>query len=466
MRTHIIKVYLILFTALSGCSKSEFLDKRSSNSLTLPTRLDDFRRILDNTNIFNYTGGLSQLSSDDYIMDIAAYQAGTATQRNAYIWAKDLYEGELPNTDWNNIYRSIYYANAVLDGLEKNFPEHPDHINEVKGWALFARAFAYYDLVRNFCPAYDESTADIDLGIPIRIKSDVDYIQQRSSLKESIDFILKDLLVAESMLPANRPAANLNRPSKIAVQALLARIFLDLRKYVQAEEHASKCLAMYNNLTDYNLISKTSLNPFSINNEELIYIASQLPSYSNFTAASAAATGAKVDPLLIATYSDNDLRKVLFFSKQVNNSYTKKNGYYGFGSSYPFTGLATDEVFLIKSECLVRMNRPAEALEALNHLLKKRWDANATSPPRPFVQVGGTALEDILPIILLERRKELVWRGLRWHDLKRLSKEGRSIILQRNVDGKSYTLPPNDSRYVFPIPDDEIVLSGITQNPR
>jgi len=42
----------------------------------------------------------------------------------------------------------------------------------------------------------------------------------------------------------------------------------------------------------------------------------------------------------------------------------------------------------------------------------------------------------------------------------------RAITLKRNLNGVLYTLPPNDARYVLPVPDLVIQLSGIQQNPR
>ena len=71
-----------------------------------------------------------------------------------------------------------------------------------------------------------------------------------------------------------------------------------------------------------------------------------------------------------------------------------------------------------------------------------------------------------MALILLERRKELLMRGLRWMDLKRLNMEGAAITLTRTVNGQVYTLPPNDLRYALPIPEDVIAISGMQQNPR
>ena len=69
---------------------------------------------------------------------------------------------------------------------------------------------------------------------------------------------------------------------------------------------------------------------------------------------------------------------------------------------------------------------------------------------------------------LIERRKELLYRGLRWTDLRRLNKEtGRQTLLQRTIAGQSYSLPASDPRYTLLIPDNVISFNpGMHQNPR
>ncbi|HEY0177744.1 MAG TPA: RagB/SusD family nutrient uptake outer membrane protein, partial [Pedobacter sp.] len=71
-----------------------------------------------------------------------------------------------------------------------------------------------------------------------------------------------------------------------------------------------------------------------------------------------------------------------------------------------------------------------------------------------------------LRIVLQERRKELIMRGIRWMDIKRLNKEGANITLTRKLNGNVYTLPANDLRFALPIPDDVIAFSGMKQNLR
>jgi hypothetical protein len=84
-----------------------------------------------------------------------------------------------------------------------------------------------------------------------------------------------------------------------------------------------------------------------------------------------------------------------------------------------------------------------------------------------FIPFTASSSDDALIQILNERRKELLYRGLRWTDLRRLNKDPRfAITLKRIINGVSYTLPPNDNRYAWPIPDNEIALTNMPQNER
>jgi hypothetical protein len=125
-----------------------------------------------------------------------------------------------------------------------------------------------------------------------------------------------------------------------------------------------------------------------------------------------------------------------------------------------FSGIATDEIHLIKSECLARLGKKVDAMQVLNHLLQFRWKAGA------FIPLTAADSDEALSIILRERRKELPFRGLRWTDLRRLDKENLIPTLTRELDGKQYVLPPGDKRYVLPIPYDIISQTGMPQNPR
>jgi hypothetical protein len=125
-----------------------------------------------------------------------------------------------------------------------------------------------------------------------------------------------------------------------------------------------------------------------------------------------------------------------------------------------FSGLATDEVYLIKAECLARTGNYTQAMNVLNQLLVTRYKSGT------FVPIVAANAQEALDTILAERRKELPFRGLRWSDLRRLNLEGRNIIVNRFVNGENYELLPKSNRYVLPIPENVKVLGQVEQYER
>ena len=460
MRKYLVLV-LFMSTVLSSCKKS-FLEAKPSSTILTPRSLADIQGLLDNSLVLNVTGALPQMSSDDYfIADQNAFDALSGqTYKNAYLWQKDIYSGETNIPDWKEIYTAVFYANSALDALNSMDREQMagSEWRNLKGSALFFRSFALYDLARNFCPVYNESSADSDLGIPLKLTSGIDEVLSRSTLRQTYELIIGDLINAESLVRDDFSVLLRNRPSKTAVYAMLSRIYLSMGKYSEAEQYADKSLDKYNKLIDYNKVSTSSATPFSYSTDETIFYSNQLISYSATTGYnSRPAIG--VDPQLYGMYAPNDLRLSIFFVKNPIGNYNVKRGYVG-GGLYAFTGLATDEMILIKAECAARRNETSLAMTTLNTLLVNRYKTGTFSP------LKASGAEDALKKILDERRKELIWRALRWSDLKRLNKEGAGIVLTRKLGSSSYTILPNSSLYTFPIPDDEIALSGIDQNIR
>jgi hypothetical protein len=292
------------------------------------------------------------------------------------------------------------------------------------------------------------------MGIPLRIKPLLDEIVPRASVQQTFERIIQDLMEAKDLLPAQVDIPHRNRPSKPAVFALIARTYLVMQDYDKALVYADSCLNLYNVIVDYASVNPTLLRPFPgspTEFPEVIYRHVQ-HDYSVFSS-----TIANADTTLFAMYNINDRRRDIYFG--INGASRYYKGQYS-GNSLLFCGLATDEVYFIKAECLARKGNISAAMGALNAVLTKRWIGTFT----PYNPIDA---EDALRIVLKERRKELVCRGLRWSDLRRLNQDPRfAITLTRILNGQIYTLAPNSTRYALPIPDNEIQLSGIPQNPR
>jgi len=428
----IIYIIIIIGYLLSGCKKQDdFLNAKPEQSLAIP---------------------LGETSCDDYFVDASYWLSSFDEDRKAYIWAKDI---TIPNEnipDWSFSYTMVYYANTILTYLPKiQFSSSQQtEYNQVKGSALFFRATAFYNLIQIFAMPYDSTSASKDLGIPLPLTPDLTAKVGRSTQSQCYSQIITDLNSSIDLLP-DKPSSK-TLPSKAAVYGLLSRIYLEMGSYSRSLIYATECLSLYNQLQDFN-----KLNP------------SAFPVYPNFSpeemfhASLAGSMGdsfeSQIDSNLYRSFNDpNDLRLAIYFYD--NNGEIEFNSQFDNHNNTPAT-ISTDEIYLTKAECEARLNDIASAMNDLNSLLITRWK---TGTYKPYT---ANSADDAVNIILLERRKELVMTGLRWLDLRRLNKDSRfSITLYRNINGTTYTLPPNDPRYALPIPDNEISLNPIQQNPR
>jgi starch-binding outer membrane protein, SusD/RagB family len=241
------------------------------------------------------------------------------------------------------------------------------------------------------------------------------------------------------------------RPSRSSAYALLARTYLSMRRYDSCLKYADLALQIKSTLVDFNTLSVSASYPFRRYSPEDMF--DDVTVQSNYYASSK--YYGRIDSTLYNSYEDNDLRKVIYFKTEADG-YSFKGSY---ARSIPFIGIATDEVYLMRAECYARLGNTDAALNDLNTLLVTRWAAGT------FVPFTASSAPDALAIILQERRKELLFRSLRWMDIKRLNKDGAGIILTRVISGTTYTLPPNDNRYALALPADIIRLTGMPQNP-
>jgi tetratricopeptide (TPR) repeat protein len=433
-----------------SCKKS--LQEKPDSSLVIPKTAQEMASILDNSSVMNITPALAQISSDDYYLTSPAIMLSlrNTTSKNAYSWQPEIYQGEVRIPDWVNPYRTVFYANSILDILQQQDISKDTEKQVLKGWALFSRSYAFYSLLCIFANAYDATTPVSDLGIPLKLSANIDEQVPRSSLKECYDRIINDLILASGLLQQDIIPTKRNRPSKVAAFALLARIYLSMRDYEQAGFYADKALTIYPRLTDYNTLL-SSATAFTYQAEETIFFTMQETAYQDITTS---VTSIAVDSTVVKSYGPNDLRFNVYYNRTAAGNYTMRL------TTFPFTGLANDEMYLIKAESLARRGLKDQALLILNELLRSRTKTGF------FVPVTASDSDQVLEKILIERRKSLIWRSLRWTDLRRLNKEGKNIELKRKLGDLEFTLAPNSPLYVLPIPDDEIALSGITQNKR
>ncbi|MBB5436952.1 hypothetical protein HDC92_000616 [Pedobacter sp. AK017] len=456
--------YLLIILILVSCKKQdEWLDKKANISDVIPVTLNDMQALLDNDDVLNRQyPALGLIASDNFFVSNSYLAATYTLERTSYKWASDIFEGlTTEGFDWSVCYKQIEYANIVLDGINKVAHSNQNEYDNIKGQALFFRAYSLYHLMQVFGKPYIPGRESVDLGVIVKLSSDINVKAQRSTVQACYDQIIADLKSAETLLP--QYALYKTRPSKIAAHAMLSKVYLNMQNYNQAYVYAGLVLAQEHSLLDFNSISKTPTYPFPrfpgvVNSEILFFSSSQ--TYSMFGLSTMF-----VDPGLYGLYVANDLRKTLFFRTNADGTYSFRGRYTG--TTPLFNGLAINETMLIQAECLARAGSTEAAMTVLNGLLKTRWikDSNGNST---YVDRMAANAEDALKIILIERRKELPFTGnLRWEDLRRLNQDARfAKTLVRDIAGVSYSLPPNDLRYTYPIPPAEMNVHSVIQNER
>ena len=441
---------LILATLTTGCQK--YLDAKPNKSFVIPSSVDDLQALLDENQRMNTRApSLGVISADDYYADTTTLEILPLTNIAAYTWDTGIYlKGTVAN-DWSQTYDPVYYANTALETITTidKTTANAAAWDNVKGSALFYRAYSFLEAAWLWSLAYDDNSADP--GIPLRLSSDFNTPSVRATMLDTYKQITGDLLTAIPLLPVK--ALYPTRPSKAAAYGLLARTYLSMRDYGKAGKYADSCLQLDNTLIDYNSLNSAVAFPFSRFNPETIFYSIMSVNYAINTPGHML-----VNKDIMNTYEKGDLRKNLFYTTANDIDYSFRGSYDG--TSYFFAGIATDEIYLVSAECNARLGNTQKALDMLNHLLETRWQKSR------YNDIDIQTPDSLLAIILKERRKELVFRGLRWADIKRLNKEGNQIDIVHPTADITYTLPANDNRYALPIPADVIQLSGMQQNKR
>lgn len=449
--------YFLTWAAIgSMLSCNGFLDVKPDGKMVVPATLADCELLLNDFTAMNCSyPSNADISADDYFLPDNIWKSiPVLDDKNYYLWSDDV---PVLSIQWANAYKVVYTANQVIAVLDNIVVAEDNKVkfNQTKGAAYFFRAFTFHRLMTSYALPYNQGTADKEPGIPLKLNPDLETSSARSSMAESYKQIISDYKIAANCL--ENGAALEGRPNRSAAFAGLARLYLEMQDYENSLLYADSSLMLSGTLLDYNTLKANSFAPIPAFNVEVLFPASTVFSYALMQGY------ARIDYDLYDSYSDNDLRKRIFFMKNYDLpeiSYDFKGSYMNTQSGN-FVGLTSSEMYLVKAESAARLNKPDVARSAINTLLEKRYVANLYQP------VTLSDQKELLQVILTERRKELVFRGLRWTDLKRLNQHpDTQVSLTRSIEGKNYLLQPGSSKYALLIPLDVITASHIEQNKR
>jgi len=400
---------------------------------------------------------------------------------------------EPTQTYWQQNYTGIARCNEIIDRIA-DVPMAEDMRNQYQAEALFLRGFHYFNLVRQFGP------------VPLRLsstKSPADAISTgRAAEAEVYAQIILDLKAASEKLPERYTAAEVGRATKGAALAMLAKVYMTQKNFNEALTTLRSVQTLgYSLLANYEDVFKPT-NKNSVESLfEIQYLGAQPSLSSNFMyifapyTSGTAVTGDPGSPLggssgwniptqdMIDAYEPGDVRKGISLAenftdaagKVVNIPYVKKynHGFVERGrtdDNFPVIRYA--DVLLMIAECLNEQGftPDGEAFTLLNQIrtrakLPAKTAANANAALRVANQ------EAFRDAILQERRVELAFENHRWYDLVRsgkavsvLTEHGKHEIAQKiYIPAGSYQM--NENKLLLPIPQREVNLDNLTQNP-
>ena len=130
---------------------------------------------------------------------------------------------------WVQAYQWIYQCNACIEGLSSTTAVSTSCKNELMGEALLSRAFFYFNMVNLWggVPLVTTTSYQVNETMP-RSSQDSIYLQ-----------IVKDLKAAQSLLPGTYFSTGKTRPNQYSATALLAKVYLHLNQWKDAQNAAS-----------------------------------------------------------------------------------------------------------------------------------------------------------------------------------------------------------------------------------
>ncbi|HTE23625.1 RagB/SusD family nutrient uptake outer membrane protein [Flavitalea sp.] len=377
-------------------------------------------------------------------------------------------------SSWRNYYSMISRCNLLLEKIETADAAVVTNKNKYIGEARFLRALAYFDLVRIF--------GDVPAVVTPLTTAEAYKVPREKVDKIYDDIIEKDLLDAETKLPARNTGADLGRATSGAAKSLLGKVYLTRKNFPKAETKLQEVTTMgYNLLADFNELFNYQKDEhhseyiFDIEYEEGINLGSAFtnnfaPAYANvlnfYGITGQGASQGSPSEELFTLFAANDKRKDITVAK----GYTDNNGVYiptptfdvrTFTKKY-FTKtvrmndskanwkvIRYADVLLMYAEALNENNKTPLALDNLN---KVHVRAGLTP-------LSGLNKDQARESIYLERRFELYLEGHRWFDMVRT---GRALAKMESKGMKAYMT-------VFPVPLSQIQLINddaiLPQNP-
>ena len=246
-----IKYYLAALLLISGTTSC--LDKFPESSIPEEEAMQTFNdaeQIV--TGIYAGLMSGSLFSGDLTVMPDIQADLAYAVEDFSNVYGS-IWQWNILSTDTNveSVYASLYAiigrCNFFLERVDQvkaqeTNVDNIDYLDMYTGEIYTVRALCYSKLLECFCKAYDPETADKELGVVLRSKYSEPEPMKRASLKDSYQFVLDDLKMAESLLDNDYDQYNTIYATAAAAHALHARVALYMQDWQTAIDYATKVL--------------------------------------------------------------------------------------------------------------------------------------------------------------------------------------------------------------------------------
>lgn len=502
---------LALTGLLSSCTQ-EFTDRPAEDAITLDNYYQNDAQVESATNgmysrtWFNFGNKFFYAIAEVGSGNMYSGSSDVSAMRNFSLNGSDneLFSG------WKSLWSNVAQANNVINFLPSRVSPavSTDVLNNAVGEAYFMRATAYFYLVRLWGP------------VPI-IENNLDYIDtpqmNTNRIEDIYTLIEKDYLKAIELLKEKTRGSNYTangRVSKGSAKAMLAKVYLYLKKYAESKAMAEDVI----NSGEFKLLGGSSLPNKSFhdlftfpnnNNEESIFAIQWVvdgrygsannantqfgistPALTTSNASYGGVFGPSQDVLNIWEAGDLRRKETIMLPGDVysdikvrtNSGLTDQMGFtvpsaadiggQGAGAAIKkyVIGIENgDQTGPIDNWKMMENNtyimRYAELLlihaEATLAGGANTSDANALASFNAVrTRAGLTAKTSItFDDIFQERRKELMFEGDYWFDLGRLPREQATAIMaaqnRGNMFGAEYFTPAANDFYL-PYPDNDL----------
>lgn len=454
----ILKISLLLTLCLSFVACDKFLDIKPKGRV-IPNTVEDFERLLNGLDLTKLlSDAVERLADDFYDPTIIKDENILNRDYRVYMWLPDAYstvEDYRGYSNWDRLYKRVYQYNAVANGMADAVGGTERRKKTAIAQAKVGRAFIYFYVVNIYSKQYNAATAGIDLGIPLVTNTSIETaLPGRGTVQQTYDFIIKDITDALPDLPES--AQDGFTITKGGAYGYLARAYLLMGEYAKAAEAAHNALKQNSRLVDYNNEVDRSGDTFSIKGASILKDAITQPEnilIHLFDYVRGMAYKNMPDET-VAFFETEDIRRLNISTSNGRNTYMAS-------VSYEYNiGITTPEMYLIRAEGNAREGKLQLAMDDLNKLRKNRFT------PAGYVELTASDKIDATRKVLDERRRELLFKGVRWFDMRRLHDDPNFGFTPRHylADGTFIELQANSPRYVMTIPDPS-VGGDIVQNP-